>query len=235
LATKTVTQQISIMKIKSLTLIAAAFLYLMSCSESSKDNTAGIQQAEPISSSTDTSLSIAPASSIDNNVELSTLPQTEQPASGTDVALNPAHGLPGHRCEIPVGAPLNSAPANTGNSASQVQVAPTATAAPAYTQSNLTPVPTLRPAAVQGAGSGRVNPPHGQAGHDCGIPVGAPLNAAPANANATQVNTVPQPGITPVPTFNPSATQGTVTAGINPPHGQPGHDCGIPVGAPLNK
>jgi len=27
------------------------------------------------------------------------------------VALNPAHGQPGHRCDIAVGAPLNSAPA----------------------------------------------------------------------------------------------------------------------------
>ena len=28
----------------------------------------------------------------------------------TTVALNPAHGMPGHRCDISVGAPLNSPP-----------------------------------------------------------------------------------------------------------------------------
>jgi hypothetical protein len=223
------------MKIIPHTLIAAAFFCLMGCSESSKDNTTDIQATEPTLSSTDISSSIAPASSIDNNVELSTLPQDEQSVTGTDIALNPAHGLPGHRCEIPVGAPLNSAPASTDNSStSQVQVTSTP-ATPAYTESALTPVPTLRPAAVQSSGSGRVNPPHGQPGHDCGIPVGAPLNSAPASTNATQVNTVPQPSLTPVPTFTPSPAQGAVTAGLNPPHGQPGHDCGIPVGAPLNK
>jgi hypothetical protein len=29
------------------------------------------------------------------------------------------------------------------------------------------------------------------------------------------------------------APGGGATAGVNPPHGEPGHDCSIPVGAPL--
>jgi hypothetical protein len=31
-------------------------------------------------------------------------------ASASGAKLNPAHGEPGHRCEIPVGAPLDSEP-----------------------------------------------------------------------------------------------------------------------------
>lgn len=49
-----------------------------------------------------------------------------------------------------------------------------------------------------------LNPPHGQPGHDCSIPVGSPLKA--------QAQTKPV---------------------LNPPHGEPGHDCSVAVGAPL--
>ena len=72
-------------------------------------------------------------------------------------ALNPAHGLPNHRCDIAVGAPLNSP--------SQ----PLQQTAPANQ-----PLPALpKPA----NGSARLNPAHGLPGHDCSIPVGQPLNS----------------------------------------------------------
>ena len=72
-----------------------------------------------------------------------------------------------------------------------------------------------------------LNPPHGQPGHDCDIAVGAPLDGSGGQ---------PQPAVQ--PTFNPQvaqpAAQGTAPAdGLNPPHGQPGHDCAVAVGAPL--
>jgi hypothetical protein len=82
-----------------------------------------------------------------------------KPQAGTSAALNPAHGQPGHRCDIAVGAPLNSAPAT----APQVQTAPVVT-----TQSAST-VPSVS------SGTARINPPHGQPGHDCSVQVGAPL------------------------------------------------------------
>lgn len=83
--------------------------------------------------------------------------------------------------------------------------------------------------ADQPAAQGEValNPPHGQPGHDSDIAVGAPLDGSGGQGQqATQ------------PTFNPQvvqpATQGTAPAnGINPPHGQSGHDCDVAVGAPL--
>jgi len=60
-----------------------------------------------------------------------------------------------------------------------------------------------------------VNPPHGQPGHDCAIPVGGPLN----NSSPVVIPSTSTPVKTPL--------------GMNPPHGQPGHDCAITVGAPL--
>jgi len=84
-----------------------------------------------------------------------------------------------------------------------------------------------------------MNPPHGQPGHRCEIAVGAPLNSAPAAKSAASTVTTSSPAIssTPAATTLPAAvTQPTVTApGMNPPHGQPGHDCTIAVGAPLKK
>ncbi|WP_187261072.1 hypothetical protein [Pontibacter beigongshangensis] len=76
-------------------------------------------------------------------------------ASGTAVAINPPHGQPNHRCDIPEGAPLN-APMQPNLKAAAPQFKP-------------------QPQG-QGAVAPGTNPPHGQPGHDCAIPVGAPLN-----------------------------------------------------------
>jgi hypothetical protein len=77
------------------------------------------------------------------------------------VALNPAHGLPGHRCDIAVGAPLNS-PANANGPA------------PVQMQTPQTNAPVMQQAPMN-AGGVKLNPPHGQPGHDCSIEVGKPL------------------------------------------------------------
>jgi len=74
---------------------------------------------------------------------------TQTSSTNDTIAKNPAHGQPGHRCDIPVGAPLNSPPAN--NTITPVQGGNTNTA------------------------TGNINPPHGQAGHRCDIKVGDPL------------------------------------------------------------
>ena len=65
--------------------------------------------------------------------------------------LNPKHGEPFHRCDIPVGAPLSQA-ASTQQS--------TSTQSPVRLKSS-TP---------------KINPPHGEPGHSCSVPVGAPLD-----------------------------------------------------------
>ena len=119
----------------------------------------------------------------------------------------------------PISAPVSNNVEVAKNSASQALLPVT----------NNAPIVNNIPA-PQAGGAG-LNPAHGQPGHRCEIPVGAPLNtpapsAQPANAPQVQMNPVQAPV---------SAPQQTVTApGMNPPHGEPGHRCEIPVGAPLN-
>lgn len=86
-------------------------------------------------------------------------PQQTAPAATSTAGLNPAHGQPGHRCDIQVGAPLNSAPAQT-------------TATQPQQQTIVMPPSTTAPVTTTAAGK---NPPHGQPGHRCDIAVGAPL------------------------------------------------------------
>jgi len=156
---------------------------------------------------------------------------------GETKGLNPAHGQPGHRCDIAVGAPLNSAPTQQGQTAnaqpvqtvqmnpSQQQVVTTTTAAPVKVAKGM-------------------NPSHGQPGHRCDIPVGAPLNspvakpvaATPAQTGSTSQNfTVTPPANNAVPTLLSTEKPVATAEGMNPPHGQAGHRCDIAVGAPLPK
>lgn len=64
-----------------------------------------------------------------------------------------------------------------------------------------------------------LNPEHGMPGHDCALPVGAPLNKG-TKTEAEQKATAE--------TKSPGAKQK-----LNPEHGMPDHDCALPVGAPL--
>ena len=84
-----------------------------------------------------------------------------------------------------------------------------------------------------------MNPVHGQPGHRCDIPVGAPLNT-PTSGNKSQNITVPTTTVTNTPNVNSVTTTTTVEVaptpeGMNPPHGQANHRCDITVGAPLPK
>ena len=72
-----------------------------------------------------------------------------QQAGETDtLTLNPIHGKPGHRCDIAVGAPLNS----TSTKAEENS--------PLINSNSVT---------------GKLNPAHGQPGHSCDKKVGEPL------------------------------------------------------------
>jgi hypothetical protein len=139
----------------------------------------------------------------------------------TAPGMNPPHGQPGHRCDIAVGAPLNSkpAPATTQPVAVNAQ------------QPNI----TMTPVPNQTKTAPGMNPPHGEPGHRCDIAVGAPLNSkpAPTNTQPVAINTNPAAGQQNV-TMTPVQTQTKTAPGMNPPHGEPGHRCDIAVGAPLN-
>jgi len=149
--------------------------------------------------------------------------------------INPAHGQPGHRCDIAVGAPLNSAPPQQGQVTAQAGQTVQVSQPQVVTTTTTTPVKVAK----------GMNPPHGQPGHRCDIPVGAPLNS-PVAKNATASTTAQTGTVTQNFTVSPQAnavpallstegTEATVAEGMNPPHGKPGHRCDIAVGAPLPK
>lgn len=129
--------------------------------------------------------------------------------------LNPKHGEPGHRCDIAVGAPLDSKP---------VQAVQTNATQQVVAQTGNTKV-------AKG-----MNPPHGQPNHRCDIAVGAPLNSKPVQAaSSTPAQTINKaetkaPLIFPNEAKTPESQAG---AKLNPKHGEPGHRCDIAVGAPL--
>ncbi len=85
--------------------------------------------------------------------------QTENEAPGKvneeAIKVNPAHGLPGHRCDLPVGAPLNG----------------TASATPTATSE----LPSTSVSPIRIDKKPDLNPAHGEPYHDCSIPVGAKL------------------------------------------------------------
>ena len=108
------------------------------------------------------------------------LPDVEQ-EKGEEIVLNPPHGEPGHRCEIPVGSPLN------GPEVTESAVAGTAPAQVEAPKTYSSMAPTIENARRLNAGQARqntapqtgekpaLNPPHGQPWHRCDIAVGAPL------------------------------------------------------------
>lgn len=137
-------------------------------------------QAAP-SNLNDPNITIDPNSGIATNstIQQQQMQVTQMPTNGavnkTNNAvavkgLNPAHGQPEHRCDIPEGSPLSSAPTTTTNSP---QTITTTSNAPAKT--------------FTAAG---MNPAHGEPGHRCDISVGAPLNSpveqAPAPAQTVE-------------------------------------------------
>jgi len=87
------------------------------------------------------------------------------PATNTAPGMNPAHGQPGHRCDIAVGAPLNSKPNPTAQTVTTTPVKMETTPV----KNDVTP--------VKNTSGARLNPAHGQPGHDCSIAVGQPLKS----------------------------------------------------------
>ena len=124
------------MKLRTFLFAASVSVLGIACGSEAPDTSAtnASEQPIPVAPSTD-------AAAVDAN----------------GVALNPEHGQPSHRCDIPVGAPLNSPPAESQSPLIQTQPAAN----------------TAAPTATTVAGT---NPPHGQPNHRCDIAVGAPLN-----------------------------------------------------------
>ena len=145
------------MKITSHIIVAASLVFFMSCSEGESKSTAPVEETSSL-----------PVTNAPAPVAAPGEMPAANPTDNSSVALNPAHGEPGHRCDIAVGALLNSAPQTTPvTTQPQVNTA----SQPTFTSPVMQP-PT---APTQGSATGKVNPAHGEPGHDCTIAVGAPL------------------------------------------------------------
>jgi hypothetical protein len=107
-------------------------------------------------------------------------PQTvTQAPVATKAGMNPPHGQAGHRCDIAVGAPLNSPVAKaTTPAATSGKPSFTTTTTSTPNPISTTPAvgtPELLKTDTPVTTAPGMNPPHGQAGHDCAVAVGAPL------------------------------------------------------------
>ncbi|MFC3160279.1 hypothetical protein SAMN05443633_102410 [Chryseobacterium arachidis] len=171
----------------------------------------------------------APKASLFDQAGIKTTSNPTQLTTVTAPGMNPPHGQPGHRCDIPVGQPLSSAPAQQGaqNVAINAQQGQTIQIDPNSLQPGKFSVDKNGNPKVVKTAPG-MNPPHGEPGHRCDIPVGQPLNSKPAPApQSTQVVAQNTPAPTPAP-----APTGPKPA-VNPPHGEPWHDCAKKVGEAL--
>lgn len=151
--------------IKKILFVTLPLAALFACNNNVPEKDASIMPEKSASATaplTDTlaaqpSVNMLPANAQQPAVN-ATAPATQPITAG----LNPAHGQPGHRCEIAVGAPLSSAPAQT--------------TAPQMVQTPVSAPVSATPAKATSGGTARLNPAHGQPGHDCAVPVGQPLN-----------------------------------------------------------
>jgi len=199
----------------SLLLISSAFLTSCKKELEPQDNSDAVAS---------TTAAVTPTAQPQTQTAQQPQPQTALNSVATSGAgMNPAHGQPGHRCDIAVGAPLSSAPTQNPGTAPTVQTAPQSVSK----TTTINPPQVAKPVAVAKG----MNPSHGQPGHRCDIAVGAPLSTPVANKTPTTITQTPAPQTS---TFQPTTIVGSHTAPVmNPAHGQPGHDCAVAVGAPL--
>lgn len=156
------------MKKISRLVIPAAVLFFASCDSDTGHEEQAVQNNAPaMNTPMPVTAPVTPAGSNNTAAPANTSSQT--------TALNPAHGEPGHRCDIAVGAPLNSTPTQGTQASPQpvtVNSAPTNLPPPVTSPTPVTVNPAPAPTTTAAPGT---NPPHGQPGHDCSIAVGAPL------------------------------------------------------------
>ncbi len=220
------------MKYFALILLACGMAMFTGCNNSKSEDATTEATNPAVNSAPATVQGSTPDSAmkINNTTTNPDVPKLNTPTTtiSTGKGLNPEHGKPGHRCDIPVGASLDSkpTPAAATTTIPATGSKPTAPIIPVTTQA--------QPAANTTVTTG-LNPEHGKPGHRCDIAVGAPLNSKPA---ASTVTTQPATSITPVmqqpAPMTPTLPTSNSATGLNPEHGKPGHRCDIAVGAPLN-
>ncbi len=142
---------------KTLKILIASVTLLYSC-DKAKTNVAKTEAPKSDSAVNITSETVAAPAEVASVTNAST--------SGKP-ALNPEHGQPYHRCEIAVGAPIDSAPTQNVAQPSTPSIL------------NPNPVPAAATPAAPAPSFGpkpAVNPAHGEPHHRCDLAVGAPLS-----------------------------------------------------------
>ncbi len=154
------------MKILTLILTSAVILYGCEDKKSTTETSTQTPVADSVKimdstiSATTSSPEIAPNAVAANN-------------PGEKPALNPEHGKPFHRCDISVGAPIDSAP--------QQNAAPQAIPQQSASNTNFNTTPIAPALAAPGSApqatgpKPALNPAHGEPHHRCDLQVGAPL------------------------------------------------------------
>lgn len=154
--------------LKQILILSIATVFFACNSDTNKSESTATESTQQSNSNADNNAASG------NPLDVSMQQNDQQPISGTqkneNAALNPAHGEPGHRCDIAVGAPLNSPP---GNNNTHAETKPNA---PSQQPVQMQTAPQSMPAQKTEPGfSGKPNPAHGQAGHRCDLEVGATL------------------------------------------------------------
>lgn len=178
--------------ISTLSIITLGMIFL-ACSNKSKTDGGNVTETQSPSVSPTNPTQIQASDPVQqNNSVVKPTTVTTQPGTTNSAGLNPAHGEPGHRCDIPVGSPLNSKPAQQPVVNNSQVVQP-----PVIQQTGTTTIPATGNTTTAPG----MNPAHGQPGHRCDIAVGAPLNSKPTQTTASQGNTFTLPAtqqVTPV-------------------------------------
>lgn len=180
-------------KILLIAIVPATLFLLASCSGTDSKTTdvladsatiAPVVNGNPATTTTPvTNNNVVTSPNTPNNMvvaPITTTTTTTTPSPTTTAAsgLNPAHGQPGHRCDISVGAPLNSKPTTAATTTTTPTITPQIQTITPTINPTVTTTPTQTPT-VTAPG---MNPAHGQPGHRCDISVGAPLNSKPTSS-----------------------------------------------------
>ncbi|MEW5676664.1 hypothetical protein ABGT15_10150 [Flavobacterium enshiense] len=175
------------MKIATLGIVIAALSF--SCQKDGKPSekiSAAASDSLAAVKASEANITNTPAPVVQNQQVVTTANPVNVPATPiTKPGMNPPHGQPGHRCDIAVGAPLNSKPTNAPSTQATRYTIPKPTdqgqatttnnnAVPAILQPNTPPTPA-KPQTTLAGMQGKPNPAHGQEGHRCDVKVGDPL------------------------------------------------------------
>ena len=166
---------------KILTLLIASTILVNSCDKKEAQSTAMSEITTPIVDSTKVADTITANTATEMKAGVVIQDPTVAVAKNTQTtgkpALNPAHGEPFHRCDIQVGAPIDSAPQQNAAPVASPQMQTNNTS---FNTSPISPsmtAPSAPPiSAPQATGPKPANnPAHGEPHHRCDLQVGAPL------------------------------------------------------------